>query len=168
MTTGKTIALTIWTFVRKVMSLLFNMLSRFFIALLPRSKHVLISWLQSSSAVILEGKKIKSVIVSSFSPFIYHEVMGPDSMILVFWMLSLNNDCWLYHCFSGYLLKHLQLGVFWMLNINERVLQINWNYSIKFDVRVYMHTHLLIYRYIEVERETFSELLKAHIFLFLH
>ena len=66
MTTGKTIALTRRTFVGKVMSLLFNMLSRFFIALLPRSKHVLISWLQSSSAVILEGKKIKSVTASAF------------------------------------------------------------------------------------------------------
>ena len=84
MTTGKTIALTIWTFVGKVMSLLFNMLSRFLIASLPRSKHLLISWLQSPSAVILEPKKIKSVTVSIVSPYICHEVMGPDAMILVF------------------------------------------------------------------------------------
>ena len=77
MTIGKTIALTISTFVSKVMSLLFNMLSRFFIAFLPRSRHLLISWLQSLSAVILELRKIKSVTVSIFSLFICHEVMGP-------------------------------------------------------------------------------------------
>ena len=84
MTTGKTIALTRRTFVGKVMSLLFNMLSRFDIAFLPRSKHHLISWLQSPSAVILEPPKIKSVTVSTVSPSICHEVMGPDAMILVF------------------------------------------------------------------------------------
>ena len=88
MTTGKTIALSTWTFVGKVMSLLFNMLSRIIIAFLPRSKHLLISWLQSPSAVILEPKKIKSVTVSIVSPCICHEVMGPDAMIFVFWMLS--------------------------------------------------------------------------------
>ena len=88
MTTGKTIALTRWTFVGKVMSLLFNMLSRFIITFLPRSKHLLISWLQSSSAVILEPQKIKSAIVSTVSLSIFHEVMGPDAMVLVFWMLS--------------------------------------------------------------------------------
>ena len=84
MTTRKTIALTIWTFIGKVMSLLFNMLSRFVIAFLPRSKHLLISLLQSPSAVILEPKKIKSVTVSTVSPSICNEVMGPDAMILVF------------------------------------------------------------------------------------
>ena len=83
-TTGKTIALTRWTFVDKVMSLLFNMLSRLVITLLPRSKRLLISWLQSPSAVILEPKKIKSDTVSTVSPSIWHEVMGPDAMILVF------------------------------------------------------------------------------------
>ena len=88
MTTGKTIALTRWTFVSKVISLLFNMQSWFVIAFLPRSKHLLISWLQSSSTVILEPKKIKSVTVSIFSASICHEVMGPDAVILVFWMLS--------------------------------------------------------------------------------
>ena len=88
MTTGKTIALTRWTFVGKVMCLLFNMLSRFVIASLLRSKHLLISWLQSPSLVILEPKKIKSVTVSIVSPSICNEVMGPDTMILVFWMLS--------------------------------------------------------------------------------
>ena len=87
MTSGKAIALTIWTFVSKVMSLLFNMLSRFVIAFLPRSKHLLISWLQSPSAVILKPKKLKC-LVSSFPSSICHEVMGPVSMILVFWMLS--------------------------------------------------------------------------------
>ena len=84
MTTGKAIALTIWTFVSKVMSLLFNMLSRLVIAFLPRSKRLLISWLQSPSAVILEPKKIKSVTVPTFSPSICHEVMGLDATILVF------------------------------------------------------------------------------------
>ena len=84
MTTGKTIALTRWTFVGKVMSLLFNMLSRLVIAFLLRSKHLLISWLQSPSAVILEPPKIKSDTVSIVSPSICHEVMGPDAMIFVF------------------------------------------------------------------------------------
>ena len=84
MTTGKTIALTRWTFVDKVMSLFFNMLSRLVITFLPRSKHHLISWLQSPSAVILEPKKIKSDTVSTVSPSISHEVMGPEAMILVF------------------------------------------------------------------------------------
>ena len=84
MTAGKTIALTIWTFVSKVISLLFNILSRFVIAFLPRSKHPFISWLQSPSAVILELPKIKSVIVSIVSPSICHDVMGPDAVILVF------------------------------------------------------------------------------------
>ena len=72
------------TFVGKVMSLLFNMLSRFVITFLPRSKHLLISWLQSPSAMILEPEKIKSVTVSIVSPSICHEGMGPDAMILVF------------------------------------------------------------------------------------
>ena len=88
MTTGKTIVLTRWTIVGKVIPLLFNMLSRLVIAFLPRSKHLLISWLQSLSAVILEPKKIKSVTVSIISPSICHEVMELDAMILVFWMLS--------------------------------------------------------------------------------
>ena len=85
MTTGKTIALTRWTFVGKVISLLLNMLSRLVITFLPRSKRLLISWLQSPSAVILESPKIKSDTVS---PFICYEVMGPAAMILVFWILS--------------------------------------------------------------------------------
>ena len=84
LTTGKTIALTRQTFIGKTMSLLFNMLSRLVITFLPRSKHLLISWLQSPSAVILEPKKIKSITVSIVSPLICHEVMGPDAMILVF------------------------------------------------------------------------------------
>ena len=84
MTTGKTIALTRHTFVGKVMSLLFNKLSRLAIAFLPRSKRLLISWLQSPSAVILEPKKIKSVTVSIVFPSIYHEVMGSDAVIFIF------------------------------------------------------------------------------------
>ena len=95
MTTGKTIALTRWTFIGKVMSLLFNMLSKLVIAFLPRSKRLLISWLQSPSAVILEPPEIKSVSVSIVSPFIWgnmtficHEAMDQDAMMFVFWMLS--------------------------------------------------------------------------------
>ena len=82
MTTGKTITLTTWTFVDKVMSLLFNMLSRLVIALLPRNKCLLISWLQSPTAVILEPPKIKSDTVSTVSPSVSHEVMGPDHVQL--------------------------------------------------------------------------------------
>ena len=84
MTTGKTVVLTTRTFVAKVMSLLFNIVSRFVIAFLPRSKRLLISWLQSPSAVILEPKKIKSVTVSIVSPSTYHEVIGLLAMMLVF------------------------------------------------------------------------------------
>ena len=88
MTTAKTIALTIWTFVGKAVSLLVNMLSRLVITFLPRSKRLLISWLQSPSAVILEPPKIKSDTVSTVCPSISYEVMGPDAMILVFRMLN--------------------------------------------------------------------------------
>ena len=88
MTTGKKIALTTWTFVGKVMSLLFNMLARLLITFLSMSKHILVSWLQSPSAVILEPPKIKSDTISNVSPSISHEVMGPDAMMFVFWMLS--------------------------------------------------------------------------------
>ena len=84
MTTGKNIALTVQTIVSKVMSPLFNMLFRFVIAFLPRSKHLLISRFQSPSAMILEPKKIKSVSTPTVSPSICHEVMGPDAMIFVF------------------------------------------------------------------------------------
>ena len=84
MTTGKAIALTRWTFVGKLMSLFFDMLSRLVIAFLPRSKRLLISWLQSPSAVIWEPPKIKCVLVSTVSPSISHEVMGPDAMTFVF------------------------------------------------------------------------------------
>ena len=82
--TGKTIALTRWTFVGKVMSLLFNMLSRFVIAFLLRSRRLLISWLQSPSAVVLEPQKIKSATVSIVSPSICYEVMGPDALTFIF------------------------------------------------------------------------------------
>ena len=91
MTTGKTIALTRQIIVGKVMSLLFNMLSRLVVTFLPRSKHFLISWLQSPSAMILEPKKRNSVTVSIVSPSICHEVMGPDVMILVY---LLRNNYW--------------------------------------------------------------------------
>ena len=95
----KTIALSRQTFVSKVMSLIFNMLSRLVIAFLPRSKHLLISWLQSPSAVILEPKKIMSVTVSIASPSICHEMIGPDAMVLVFWMLSFKPTYSLYSFF---------------------------------------------------------------------
>ena len=88
MTTGKTIALTRETFIGTVMSLLSNMLSRLVITFFPRSKSLLISWLKSPSAVILEPRKIKSAILSTVSPSTCHEVMGPDAMILVFWTLT--------------------------------------------------------------------------------
>ena len=84
MSTRKTIALTKWTFVGKVMSLFFNMLSGLVITFILRRKHLLISWLRSPSAVILEPKKIKSATVSTVSPSIYLKVMGPDAIILVF------------------------------------------------------------------------------------
>ena len=87
MTTGKTIALTRWTFISKVMSLLFNMLSRLVIAFLPRSNCLFISWLQWPCAVILDPKKINCVTVSIVSPSICHEVMGPDAIIFIF-------ECW--------------------------------------------------------------------------
>ena len=88
MTTGKAMVLIIWIFGGKVMSLLFNMPSRFVIAFLPRSNHLFISWLQSPTTVILKPKKIKSVTVSTVSPSVCHEVMGLDAMILV----SLNTE----------------------------------------------------------------------------
>ena len=88
MTTGKSIALTRWTFAGKAMSLLFNKLSRLIITFLPRSKHLLSSWPQAPSAVILEPPKINCVTVFTVSPSICHKVMGPDDLIFVFWMLS--------------------------------------------------------------------------------
>ena len=90
MITGKTIVLTIRIFFGRVMSLLFNTLSRFVIAFLPRSNHLLISWLQSPSTMILEPKKKKSVTTSSFSLSICHALMGQDDMILVFFFFNLN------------------------------------------------------------------------------
>ena len=88
MTTGKNLALTVWTIVSKVIFLLFNVLSRSVITFLPRNKRLLISWLQSPPAVILEPRKTKSVTVPIVFPSICHEVMGLDAMMLVFWMLS--------------------------------------------------------------------------------
>ena len=88
MTTGKTTALTRWIFVSEMMSLFFNMMSRWVITFLPRSKHLLILWLRSPSAVILEPPKIKSLTIFTVSPSVCYELMGPDAMILAFWMLS--------------------------------------------------------------------------------
>ena len=117
MTSGETIALTRWTLVNKIMSLLFNMLSRLVIDLLPRSKHLSISWLQSPSAVIWETKKIKSVTVSTVPPSIYHEVMGLDAMIFVVWMLSfkpafsLSSFTFIMRLFSSFSLSAINGGV---------------------------------------------------------
>ena len=112
MTTGKTIALTRWTFVGKVMSLLYNVLSRLVITFLPRSKRLLISWLQLSSAAILEPQKMKSAPVST----VYHEVMGPGDMTLVFWM------------FYVWVLSKLLQGNVKMFNIND-----SWNFQKSID-----------------------------------
>ena len=123
MTTGKTISLTRCTFISKVMSLLFNVMSRFVIAFLPRSKCLSISWLQSPSAVILEPKKIKSLTVSIVSLSICHEVMGLDAMTLVFWMLcfkpafSLSSFTFIKRLYSSYLLSATRLSIwgYWYL-----------------------------------------------------
>ena len=123
MITGKTIALTRQTFVGKVMSLLFNMLSRLVIIFLPRSKRLLISWLQSPSAVILEPQKIKTDTVSIVSPSISHEVMGPDAMILVFWMLrfkptfSLSSFTFVKRLFSR--VQQVKWRVGWSISWNQ-------------------------------------------------
>ena len=118
-TTGKTIALARRTFVDKVMSLLFNMLPRLVITFLPKSKCLLISWLHSPSAVILEPKKIKSATVSTVSQSICHKVMGPDAMILVFWMLSLKPT---FSLSSFTFIKKL-----WVLNANQKPSHLNHN-----------------------------------------
>ena len=115
MTTGKTIALTRWTFFGKVMSLLFNMLYRLVLTFLPRSKRLLISWLQSPSTVILEPQKIKSDTVSTVFPSTSHEVMGQDAMIFVFWMLSfrpafsLSSFSYIKRLFSSFLLSDIRV-----------------------------------------------------------
>ena len=117
MTTGKTIALTRQTFVGKVMSLLFNVLSRLVITFLPSNKHLLISWLQSPSAIILGPQKIKSATVSTVSSSISHEVMGPDAMILVFWML---NPVVMYGCESWTVKKWvLKNWCFWTVVLEK-------------------------------------------------
>ena len=116
MTTGKTIALIRQTFVDKVMSLLLNMLCRLVITFLPRSKHLLISWLQSPSAVILEPKNIKSATVSTVSPSICHEVVGPDAMILVFWMLSFKLTFWVPLHFLPLGWCHLRIWGYWYVS----------------------------------------------------
>ena len=123
MTTGKTTALTRWTFVSKELSLLFNILSRLVIAFLPWSKHLLISWLQLPSAVILESKKINFVTVFIVSPSICHEVMGLDAMIFIFWMLSfkpafsLSSFTFIKRLFSSSLLSAIRVVAFAYLRL---------------------------------------------------
>ena len=124
MTTGKTIALTIWIFVGKVMSLLFNVLSRFVTAFLPRSKCLLISWLPSPSTVILEPKKRKPVTASTFSLSICHEVTGSDAMILVFecWVLSQPFHSSLSPSSRGYLVSLHFLSLQWFSSAYLRLI----------------------------------------------
>ena len=119
MTTGKTIALTRWIFVGKVMSLLFNMLSRFVIAYHPKSKHLLMSWLQSPSPVILKPKKIKSITVSIVPPSICHEMMGPDSMTLVSFMLNFKPTLSL--SFLSFIKRHCSSFSLFALNLCLKV-----------------------------------------------
>ena len=142
MTTGKTIALTRWTFVGKVMSLLFNMLYRLVIAFLPRSKHLLMSWFQSLSGVILEPKEIKSITVSIVSPTIWQEVMRLGAMILIVWMLSFKPAFSLSSCtfinmlFNSSLLSALMMVssaylmlliyIFTSTKINNKPWQVQW------------------------------------------
>ena len=139
--TRKTITSTRWTFVGKVMYLLFNVLSRLVITFLPRSKRLLISWLQSPSTVILEPKKIKSLTVSTVSPSICHEVMGPDAMMLVFWMLSskptFSSFTFIQRFFSSSLSAirvvssaYLGLLIFLPSNLDSRHDAGDWNFSL--------------------------------------
>ena len=122
-TTGKTTSLTRWTFVGKVISLLFNMLSRLVIAFLPRTKGLLISWLLLPSAVILEPKKNRSLTVSIVSTYICHEVMGLDAMILVFWILSfkptfsLSSFTFIKRLFSSSLISAIRVKLFVYLRL---------------------------------------------------
>ena len=129
MTTGKNIALTRRTFVGKVMSLFFNMLSKLVITFLPRSKRLLILWLQSPSAVILEPKKIKSLTVSIVSPSICHGVMWPDAVIFIFWMLCFKPAFIYYLClficvtlFSSICCSLVMVltGLYWMESMTWR------------------------------------------------
>ena len=131
MTTGKTIALTRLTFVGKVMSLLFHMLSRLVITFLLRSKHLLISWLQSTTAVILEPPKIKFDTVSTVSSSVSHEVMGTSAMILVFWILSFKPTFSLSFTFTKrHRLGHsLELLWYWMV-----CLEMNRDHSVIFEI----------------------------------
>ena len=142
MTTGYIIALTRWTFASKVMSLLFNMLSSLVLAYLPRSKHLLISWLQSPSAVILEPRTIKSVTVCIVFPFICHAMMGLDAIILVFWMLSFKptfslSFTFIKRLFSSSLLyairvvssAYLKLLIFLLANWIQLVFHPAWHFA---------------------------------------
>ena len=151
MTTGKIIALTIQTFVGKVMSLLFNMLSTFVIAFLPRSKHLLISWLHSQFTVILEPNKIKT-LVSIVSPYICHKMMVPDVMILAFWMLSfkpaLSCSSFTFNkrLFNSFLLSvimvvssaYLRLLIFLLVILIPAVFQSAWHFTYKSHISLHI------------------------------
>ena len=128
----KNLALTRWTFAGKVMSPLFNMLSRLVVAFLLRRKHLLISWLQSPSTVILEPMKIKFLTVSIFSPSIFYEVMAPDAMIFIFWMLSfkpafsLSSFTFIKTLFSSSLLSDIRVVSCAYLRLLILLLEISW------------------------------------------
>ena len=150
LTPGKARNLTVWTLVGKVMSLLLNTLTRFVIAFLPKRKHLLISWLQSLSPVILEPKKIKSVTVSIISPFICHGVMEPDAMILVFLMLSfkpafsLSSFTFIKRLFSSSLLSVItEVGVICISKVID-ISPSNLDYSLCFILPSISHDVLCI------------------------
>ena len=159
MTTGKTIALTRWIFVGKGMSLLFNMLSRLVITFLPRSKHLLISWLQSPSAVILEPPKIKFATVSTVSPSICHEIMGPDAMILVFSVfsfkpvLSLSFFTLIKRLFSSSSLSAIRVAEEELKNLLMRVKEESEKAGLKLNIKKtkIMASNLITSQQIEVE-----------------
>ena len=145
MTTGKTKALTIWTFVGRVIPLLFNILSRSVIAFLQRSKHLLISWLQSPFEVILEPPKIQSVTVSIVSPSIYHELMGLDAMILVSWVLSFKPN---FSFFSFTFIKRL------------------FSSPLLFDIRVMSSAHLRLLKQIYMPMYSISMCVYIYIYIY--
>ena len=146
MTSGETIALTRWTFVGKVLCLLFNVLSRLAIAFLPRSKRLLISWLQSPSAVILEPKKIKSATISTVSLSICHEVMGPDTMIFVFWTLSFQPAFSLSFTFIKRLFSSSWLSAIWVASLH---IWDYWYFSKLSWFQLVLHPWLLLARILE-------------------
>ena len=170
MSTGKIIALIVWTFVGKVMSLLFNMLSRLIIPFLPRSKYFLISWLQSPSVVILEPKKV----VYHCFPIYCHEVMGPDAMIFVFWMLSFKPNflhssfIFIKRLFSASSLSdirmvsyaYLRLLIFLLAILIPAYASSSPVFLMMYSACIYLHTYMLIFAYISWNNHSWERLFK--------